>query len=164
MGKMGSKMGTDGTYSAIHLTCLVWFVMIRNFGERETSRLSPISNGTGGHQCGPSCAIEFFCRQCSVGRTSAASLFATNMLRDDRDSLKPRGMGENDEAPKPRVDHCFPNLRVEVMPFPSVTVTVWPAVASESRSIWPLGQRISMVSALSLCARPNVKTSSLAER
>ncbi len=36
-------MGTDGTYSAIHLTCLVWFVMIRNFRERETSRLSPIS-------------------------------------------------------------------------------------------------------------------------
>ncbi len=44
------------------------------------------------------------------------------------------------------------------------TTTVWPALAFETRSTWPLGQRISTASAWSLCARPNVNTSSLAER
>src|SRR6266852_4474627 len=54
--------------------------------------------------------------------------------------------------------------REGVIPLPSVIVMVWPAGAFERRSIWPLGQRISRVSAFSLCARPKVKMSSLAER
>jgi hypothetical protein len=59
--------------------------------------------------------------------------------------------------------HRFPNWRRAVIPFPSVTVTVAPAATSVSRSTCPLGQRISMLSALSCCPRPKVSTNSLAE-
>src|SRR2546422_5494132 len=58
----------------------------------------------------------------------------------------------------------FPNGREEAIPLPSATVTVWPAFTLLSLSACPLGQRISMASALSRCPRPNVSTSSLADK
>src|SRR5258708_7187032 len=41
-----TKSGTDGTFSDICLTRLVWLIMIGDFRRRETSRLSP-----GSEQC-----------------------------------------------------------------------------------------------------------------
>jgi hydrogenase maturation protein HypF len=56
------------------------------------------------------------------------------------------------------------NLRLAVIPLDSVMVMVWPAGTAESLSSWPLGQRISRVSAWAFWARPKVRISSLAER
>jgi hypothetical protein len=41
------ESGTDGTYSDICLTGLLWLVMIGSFRERETSRLSPLVPSSG---------------------------------------------------------------------------------------------------------------------
>src|SRR6266852_5325215 len=45
-GNRGRKSGTDGTFSDICLTRLVWLKMIGDFQRRETSRLSPGSPGS----------------------------------------------------------------------------------------------------------------------
>ena len=58
----------------------------------------------------------------------------------------------------------FTNDRALVWLLASVTVMVCPAFVAPSLSTCPEGQRISMESALVCWSRPNVRTSSLAER